>query len=96
MVAAHPLNDYSEIANQQINLLETDPDFRRYDEVIKVCNQIFDDPNNIRKFSSTITTIEGVRFSTPVPGSSPYRVFWSMSPEGIARIEAVFTWSSHP
>ena len=93
MAAAQPLNDYSEIANQQIDLLEAGPDFRLYDEVIKVCNQIFDDPNDLRKFSSVITTTEGLRFATPVPGGHPYKVFWSTSIEGFVRIEAIFPYA---
>ena len=92
MAAAQPLNDYSEIANQQLDLLEADPDFRHYDEVIKVCNQIFGDPKNLRKYSSVIATTEGLRFVTSVPGGYPYKVFWSTSSEGLVRIEAVFRW----
>mgnify|MGYP001613248218 FL=1 len=78
MVAAEPFDSYSEIADQQLDDLESKTDVRLYNEVIKVCNQIFDEPDSIKKFPSVITTMEGLRFSTSVPGGYPYRVYWSM------------------
>ena len=94
MDAAESFDSYSEIADQQLDDLESKTDVRLYNEVLKVCNQIFDEPDSIKKFSSVITTTEGLRFSTSVPGGYPYRVYWSMSMEGLVRIEAVFVYTN--
>lgn len=87
-----PLDEYSEVADQQLDILERDSDVRLYNAVIKVCGEILDNPSDVRKFSSVLTTKEGLRFSTPIPGGNPYKVFWSMSQEGLSRIEAVFPY----
>ena len=87
MVAKEPFDNYSEVAEEQLNILENDSDVRLYNEILKVCHQIFDEPVQLRKYSSVVTTAEGLRFSTSVPGGFPYKVFWSMSPNGLIRIE---------
>ena len=85
--------DYSDVADTQLTALENSAEKHLYNEVIKVCRQIFEDPRNLRKFSSVITTSEGLLFATSVPGGFPYKVFWSVSSEGLVRIEAVFTYT---
>jgi len=92
MSSSAPLDEYSEVADQQLDNLERDSDVRLYNAVIIVCGEILDNPSDVRKFSSVITTTEGLRHSTPIPGEYPYKVFWSMSQEGLSRIEAVFPY----
>ena len=90
MVSKKSFDSYSEIVDQQLDVLESQSDIRLNNEIIKVCGQIFDDPNGIKIFSSVIRTAEGTRYSTSVPGGYPYKVFWSISPKGSVRIEAIF------
>ena len=90
MGAAGPIDEYSEIADQQLDILERALDSRSYNAVLKICGEILDTPHEIRKFSSVLTTNEGLRFAMPVSGEYPYKIFWSMSQAGICRIEAVF------
>jgi hypothetical protein len=88
-----PLDDYSEVANQQLDTLEQGPDADLYNEIIEVCAKIFDNPDHLRRFSTVIQTTEGTRFRTPVPGKEPYKIFWLKTSEGLVRIEAVFPYS---
>ena len=85
-----PLDEYSEVAAKQLDILEQGPDVGLYNEIIGVCGEIFDNPGHLRKFSTVIQTIEGPRFRTAVPGKDPYKIFWSKSAQGIVRIEAIF------
>ncbi len=87
-----PLDNYSEVANQQLDALEQGPDVDLYNELIGVCGEILDAPEHLRKFSTVIQTTEGARFRTPVPGKDPYKIFWSKTTEGQVRIEAVFPY----
>ena len=92
MASAAPLDEYSEIADQQLDTLERSSGARLYNAIIGVCGEILDNPSELRKFSSVLTTTEGLRFSTPIPGEYPYKVFWSMPEEGLGQIEAVFPY----
>lgn len=92
MDSAAPLDDYSEVADQQLYDLDRTANAHLYNAIIDVCRKILENPGELRKFSSVITSTEGLRFSTPVPGEYPYKVFWSMSEEGFGRIEAVFPY----
>lgn len=87
-----PLDDYSEVANQQLDALEQGADAGLYNEILEVCEKILDNPDHVRKFSTVIQTKEGMRFRTPVPGKDPYKIFWSKTSEGLVRIEAVFPY----
>lgn len=89
-----PLDNYSEVANQQLDALEQGPDAGLYNEILRVCEKIFDDPDDIRKFSTVVQTKEGMRFRTAVPGKLPYKIFWSRTSDGLVRIEAVFPYPS--
>ena len=89
-----PLDDYSEVANQQLDSLERGPDADLYNEIIGVCEKILNNPDHLRKFSTAIQTTEGIRFRTAVPGKEPFKVFWSKTTDGRVRIEAVFPYSS--
>ena len=89
-----PLDEYSEVANQQLDTLEQGPDPDLYNQIIGVCEEIIDNPVHLRKFSTVIQTLEGPRFRTPVPGKDPYKIFWSKTSEGLVRIEAVFAYPS--
>lgn len=90
--SSSPLDAYSEIADEQLDLLERGPDIQLYNDMLAVCERILDDPQDVRKFSTVIQTKEGNRFRTSVPGRDPYKVFWSKTPEGLVRIEAVFPY----
>lgn len=92
MPSTPPPDAYSQIADNQLNKLERGKDAGLYNQIINVCEQIFDDPEQIRKFSTIISTTDGTRFCTPVPGKEPQKVFWSWSPEGFTRIEANFPY----
>ncbi|MBC7462718.1 MAG: hypothetical protein H7227_00455 [Actinobacteria bacterium] len=85
-------DEYSEVADAQLDQLEKGPDAVLYNQILNVCEQILDNPASVRKFSATISTTEGVRFRTPIPGQEPYKIFWSMSQASSVRIEAVFPY----
>jgi hypothetical protein len=80
---------YSEIADAQLNALETGPDVDLYNAVLDACELIFRAPGLAHALSSAITTKDGIRLRLPVRGHAPYKVFWST--EG-PRIEAVFPY----
>ena len=92
MSSTPPLDEYSEVADQQLDILEKTSEAHLYNAVIEVCAEILDNPGEVRKFSAVIKTDEGLRFSTAIPGGNPYKVFWSMSQDGLNRIEAVFPY----
>ena len=79
--------DYSDIAEAQLDELEAGPEVDLYNDVLAVCETIFQTPLLAQSLSSAITTREGIRLRFPVPGHHPYKVFWSS--EG-PRIEAIF------
>ncbi len=87
-----PLDEYSEVANDLLDTFERGSDASLYNEIIKVCEEVLDNPDQLRKFSTVIQTMEGPRFRTPVPGKDPYKVFWSKTSERLVRIEAVFPY----
>jgi hypothetical protein len=78
---------YSQVADQQIDALESGPDADLYNAVLDACELNFRLPTQARARSTALTTAEGIRFRLPVAGHPPYKVFWSS--EG-PRIEAVF------
>ena len=87
-----PLDAYSEVANDQLDTLEQGSDASLYNEIIRVCEEVLENPDHLRKFSTVIQTIESPCFRTPVSGKDPYMVFWSKTSEGLVRIEAVFPY----
>lgn len=78
---------YSEVADKQLDALESGPDVELYNAVLDACELIFRMPAEAQALSTAITTTEGIRLRLPVAGHPPYKVFWSS--EGL-RIEAVF------
>ncbi len=78
---------YSEIADEQLDALETGPDVDLYNAVLDACELIFRLPERAQFLSTAITTTDGIRLRLPVAGHAPYKIFWST--EG-PRIEAVF------
>lgn len=81
-------DDYSEVADQQLDALEAGPDADLYNAVLDVIEAVFASPGRMQSMSSTIRTEDGqMVLRLPVPGHPPYKVFWSS--EG-PRIEAVF------
>lgn len=84
--------DYSVIAEEQLDIFEQSKDFILYNKILEVCQQILDDSGQVRVFSSSITTKEGIRFYSPIPGGYPNKVFWSINKEGLVRVEAIFPY----
>lgn len=79
--------DYSEVADTQLDKLESGSDVDLYDSVLDTIDFIFRLPGQAQSLSTAITTPAGIRMRLPVIGHPPYKVFWST--EG-PRIEAVF------
>lgn len=81
---------YSEIADQQLDALESGSDADLYNAILKNCELIFRNPAEARSFSTAINTeAKGIIFRLPVPGYPPYKIFWSISGP---RIEAVIPY----
>lgn len=78
---------YSEVADQQLDVLERGPDVDLYNSVLDAGELIFRLPAQARARSTAVTTNDGVILRLPVAGHPPYKVFWS---SGGPRIEAVF------
>lgn len=68
---------YSQLADEQLDLLEAGPDADLYNAVLDACELIFRLPAQARARSTGITTTEGIRFRLPVAGHPPFKVFWS-------------------
>lgn len=80
------LDDYSSVAESQLDELEaSDPD--TYNDVLVVCELIFNDPARAQAMSSAIRTKDGIAFRLPVPGRAPLKVFWTAAGP---RVEAIF------
>ncbi|WP_201408324.1 hypothetical protein [Mycobacterium paraintracellulare] len=79
--------DYSQIADAQLDALESGPDRDLYNSVLDTIEFIFRLPGQAQSLSTAITTPAGIRMRLSVLGHPPYKVFWST--EG-PRIEAVF------
>lgn len=78
---------YSQVADKQLDALETGPDADLYNAVLDACELIFRLPAQAQARSTAIRTTDGIRFRLPVAGHPPYKVFWSSDGP---RIEAVF------
>ena len=81
------VDSYSEVADRQLDELETGPEADLYNAVLETRQFVFDDPERAQRHSTAITTLEGIRFRLPVVGFPPYKVFWSSDGP---RIEGVF------
>ncbi|TXI65334.1 MAG: hypothetical protein E6Q55_02690 [Mycolicibacterium mageritense] len=79
--------DYSEVADAQLDTLESGPDVDLYNSVLDAIEFIFRLPGQAQSLSTAITTPGGILMRLPVMGHPPYKVFWST---GGPRIEAVF------
>lgn len=79
--------DYSSIADQQLDVLETGPDVDLYNAILNDCELILSYPEIAQARSTAVTTEENVRLRLPVAGHPPHKVFWSTQGP---RIEAVF------
>ena len=80
-------DEYSQVADEQLDALAEGPDADLYDAVLDACELVFRLPARAQSMSTAITTEQGTRLRLPVAGHHPYKVFWSS--EG-PRIEAVF------
>lgn len=80
--------EYSEVADRQLDELEsTNRDL--YDDILTVCEAIFESPAHAQSLSAAVRTDHGIVFRLAVPGRHPYKVFWTASGP---RIEAVFPY----
>jgi hypothetical protein len=84
---------YSQIADEQLDILASGLDARTYKRLVDTCEAILDDPGLARERSAVIATDDGMRYRAPVNGAFPYSVFWSLT-GSIARIEAVFPYDA--
>lgn len=79
--------DYSQIADAQLDALETGADADLYNSVLDTIELVFRLPGQAQALSTAITTPAGIRMRLPVIGHPPYKVFWSTDGP---RIEAIF------
>jgi hypothetical protein len=79
------VGDYAEVANEQLDELEA-AEPQLYNDILTVCELIFNSPERAQSMSTAIRTDEGIRFRLAVPTRHPYKVFWSSDGP---RIEAV-------
>ena len=80
------LDDYSAVADRQLDELEAD-DPEAYNDVLGVCELIFDQPARAQSMSTAVQTEHGVVLRLAVPGRHPLKVFWTSAGP---RIEAIF------
>ncbi|MGB7982312.1 MAG: hypothetical protein WCF36_16140 [Candidatus Nanopelagicales bacterium] len=78
---------YSEVADAQLDALETGDNVELFNAVLDACELIFRAPAQAQAMSTAINTREGIRLRLPVAGRPPFKVFWSSDGP---RIEAVF------
>lgn len=77
---------YSEIADQQLDALgASNPSL--YNDILTVCELIFDGPRRAQSMSAAVPAEHGIVFRLAVPARHPYKVFWSSDGP---RVEAVF------
>lgn len=79
--------DYSQVADGQLDALQSGPDADLYNAVLDACELILSYPDKAHARSTAITTRHGIRLRLPVSGYPPYKVFWSS--EG-PRVDVVF------
>jgi hypothetical protein len=79
--------DYSEIADEQLDALESGPDADPYNAVLTACELVFRAPGEAQSQSTAIVTTDGISLRLPVHGHPPYKVIWSSDGP---RIELVF------
>lgn len=80
-------DDYSDVANEQLDSLEQAPDVDLYNAVLDACELILHFPKVAQARSTAVTTALGVALRLPVVGHAPYKVFWTSERP---RVEAVF------
>jgi len=80
-------DSYSQVADEQLDALESGPDAELYNAVLDACDLVFRLPEVAQRNSTAVTTGQGIVFRLPVAGHSPYKVFWSSAGP---RVEAVF------
>lgn len=81
--------EYSEVADEQLDALESGPDADLYNAALDACELVFSATGLAQAKSSAIQTPDGIRFRLPIVGHPPHKVFWSVTEDG-PRIEAVF------
>ena len=80
---------YSEVANDQLDEIESGNNPDLYNALLDVCEFVLTNPGQAQSRSSALTTTEGIRFRLAVPRHHPYKIFWSSKGP---RIEAVFQY----
>jgi hypothetical protein len=82
-----PTPGYSEVADSQLDEIESGGDPDLHNALLDVCRFVLADPGKARARSSALTTAEGTRLRIAVPGHYPFKIIWSSDGP---RIEAVF------
>lgn len=82
--------DYSEVAAQQLDELESSAPDDLWNAVLDACELALNHPAEAQKHSSAVVREDGTMvFRLAVTGHPPYKVFWSLN-AGVSRVEAVF------
>ena len=82
---------YSQVAADQLDALETTADPALWNAIVDALELILEYPGRAQKMSGALTDNAGrIVFRIPVVGHPPYKVFWTSTATGAARIEAVF------
>ena len=79
---------YSAVADEQLDEIDA-RDASLYNDILTVCELIFNDPSRAQSTSAAVRAEHGIVFRLAVPGRHPYKVFWSSAGP---RIEAVFPY----
>jgi len=83
-----PEGEYAEVADQQLDALESGPDPKLYNAVLDACELILSYPGRAQSASSAVKDDRGrIVFRLAVNGYREYKVFWTSDGP---RIEAVF------
>jgi hypothetical protein len=80
------LDEYSAVADAQLDDLQA-RDADVYNDVLTVCELIFNHPERAQAMSTAVHTDHGVVLRLAVPGRHPLKVFWTSTGP---RVEAVF------
>ena len=80
------LDEYSAVADAQLDDLQA-RDADVYNDVLTVCELIFNHPERAQAMSTAVQTDHGVVLRLAVPGRHPLKVFWTSTGP---RVEAVF------
>jgi hypothetical protein len=91
-----PGGNYSKVACDQLDAVQTDPGARYFDAVLQACVSVLAQPAEARERSDEITTYVGSMHRLQVASDPPYRVFWTSRNAQGPRVEAIFGPTQQP